>query len=87
MAHGAAEERGGAGELSELPAMPREMCYRCFRPKAACLCADIVPMPTRTRFVLLMSPKEFKEEKAATGRRGAVKVNAVPNRSGTSSIA
>lgn len=48
--------------------MPREMCYRCFRPKAACLCADIVPMPTRTRFVLLMSPKEFKEEKAATGR-------------------
>ncbi len=48
--------------------MPREMCYRCFRPKAACLCADIVPLATRTRFVLLMSPKEFKEEKAATGR-------------------
>lgn len=44
------------------------MCYRCFRPRPACLCADIVPMPTRTRFVLLMSPKEFKEEKAATGR-------------------
>lgn len=48
--------------------MPREMCYRCFRPKGACLCADITPMATRTRFVLLMSPKEFKEEKAATGR-------------------
>lgn len=25
-------------------------------------------MPTRTRFVFLMSPKEFKEEKAGTGR-------------------
>lgn len=48
--------------------MAREMCYRCFRPRPACLCADIVPMATRTRFVLLMSPKEFKEEKAATGR-------------------
>jgi len=48
--------------------MPREMCYRCFRPKASCLCADIAPMATRTRIVLLMSAKEFKEEKAATGR-------------------
>lgn len=48
--------------------MAREMCYRCFRPRPACLCADIVPMATRTRFALLMSPKEFKEEKAATGR-------------------
>jgi DTW domain-containing protein YfiP len=48
--------------------MPREMCYRCFRPSVACLCAAIEPMATRTRFVLLMHPKEWKEEKAATGR-------------------
>lgn len=44
------------------------MCYRCFWPKALCWCPSIQPMATRTRFVLLMSPKEFKEEKAATGR-------------------
>ncbi len=48
--------------------MGRETCYRCFWPKAHCWCGSIVPVPTRTRFVLLMHPKEFKREKAATGR-------------------
>lgn len=48
--------------------MSREMCYRCFWPKAHCWCASIEPMHTRTRFVLLMHPKEWKQEKAATGR-------------------
>ena len=48
--------------------MSRETCYRCFWPKALCWCASITPMETRTRFVFLMHPKEFKEEKAATGR-------------------
>lgn len=48
--------------------MSRETCYRCFWPKALCWCGSIVPMPTRTRFVFLMHPKEFKEEKAGTGR-------------------
>jgi DTW domain-containing protein YfiP len=48
--------------------MSREMCYRCFWPKALCWCPSIQPMETRTRIVLLMSPKEFKQEKAATGR-------------------
>jgi DTW domain-containing protein YfiP len=48
--------------------MSRETCYRCFWPKALCWCGSIVPMPTRTRFVFLMHPKEFKKEKAATGR-------------------
>ncbi len=46
----------------------RVMCYRCFWPKQLCWCASLRPMTTRTRFVFLMSPKEFKEEKAATGR-------------------
>ena len=46
----------------------REMCYRCFWPKAHCWCPSVTPMPTRTRFVFLMHPKEFKEEKANTGR-------------------
>src|SRR5690349_10348663 len=48
--------------------MSRVMCYRCFWPKALCWCASITPMATRTRFVFLMHPKEFKQEKAATGR-------------------
>src|SRR5437868_15385177 len=48
--------------------MPREMCYRCFWPKAQCWCSSIQAMQTRTRFVFLMHPKEFKQEKAATGR-------------------
>jgi DTW domain-containing protein YfiP len=48
--------------------MSREMCYRCFWPKELCWCGSIVPMPTRTHFVFLMHPKEFKQEKAATGR-------------------
>ncbi|MCX6945278.1 MAG: DTW domain-containing protein, partial [Opitutales bacterium] len=48
--------------------MSRETCYRCFWPKSRCWCPSIQPMPTRTRFVFLMHPKEFKREKAATGR-------------------
>jgi DTW domain-containing protein YfiP len=48
--------------------MSRETCYRCFWPKDLCWCASIRPMPTSTRFVFLMHPKEFKREKAGTGR-------------------
>jgi DTW domain-containing protein len=48
--------------------MSRETCYRCFWPKAHCWCPSITPMSTRTKFVFLMHPKEFKREKAATGR-------------------
>lgn len=44
------------------------MCYRCFWPKDLCWCPSLVPMETRTHFVFLMSPKEFKVEKAGTGR-------------------
>ena len=48
--------------------MTREMCYRCFLPQHLCWCGTAIPMPTRTRFVILMHPKEFKHEKAGTGR-------------------
>ncbi|MBI5692002.1 MAG: DTW domain-containing protein [Verrucomicrobia bacterium] len=48
--------------------MARITCYRCFWPKTLCWCESITPMETRTRFVFLMHPKEFKQEKAATGR-------------------
>lgn len=44
------------------------MCYRCFWPREHCWCSSLQAMPTRTRFVFLMHPKEFKEEKAGTGR-------------------
>ena len=48
--------------------MSREMCYRCFWPKHLCWCTSLRPIETRTRLVFLMHPKEFKEEKAGTGR-------------------
>jgi DTW domain-containing protein YfiP len=48
--------------------MSRIMCYRCFWPKPLCWCDSIQPMNTATRFVFLMHPKEFKQEKAGTGR-------------------
>lgn len=48
--------------------MSRITCYRCFWPEPLCWCKSITPMETRTRFVFLMHPKEFKQEKAATGR-------------------
>ncbi len=48
--------------------MSRATCYRCFWPQSLCWCGSITPMETRTQFVFLMHPKEFKKEKAATGR-------------------
>ena len=48
--------------------MSRITCYLCFWPKALCWCQSITPMATLTKFVFLMHPKEFKREKAATGR-------------------
>lgn len=48
--------------------MSRETCYRCFWPKDLCWCPTLQPMATRTKFVFLMHPKEFKKEKASTGR-------------------
>ena len=44
------------------------MCYRCFWPAPLCWCGSITPMPTRTKFVILMHPYEFKRIKANTGR-------------------
>ncbi|MDX2186755.1 MAG: tRNA-uridine aminocarboxypropyltransferase [Opitutaceae bacterium] len=46
----------------------RPTCYRCFWPADLCWCKRIQPIDTETEFVLLMHPKEFKQEKAATGR-------------------
>jgi DTW domain-containing protein YfiP len=46
----------------------RKMCYRCYWPEPLCWCGSITPMPTRTQFVILMHPYEFKRIKANTGR-------------------
>lgn len=48
--------------------MPRETCYKCWRPMSCCLCPSLPPMQTRTRIVLLMHPKEFRHQKCTTGR-------------------
>ena len=48
--------------------MSRVTCYRCFWPQSLCWCASITPFTPRTKFVFLMHPKEFKQEKAGTGR-------------------
>lgn len=44
------------------------MCYKCFWPETLCWCGSVTPMPTRTKFVILMHPHEFKRIKANTGR-------------------
>src|SRR3569832_2071582 len=42
----------------ETPARPlRPTCARCRRPVPVCYCADIHPLPTRTRVVLLQHPR------------------------------
>jgi len=46
----------------------REKCYRCYRPISSCMCKHVEPIVTRTKFVILMHPKEFKKTKNGTGR-------------------
>ena len=46
----------------------REKCYKCYRPKCACVCQYTVePIKTNTKFVILMHPKEFGKTKNGTG--------------------
>jgi DTW domain-containing protein len=47
---------------------PRQNCWQCYRPENACLCSHITKFKTKTHFVILMHPKEFKREKNATGK-------------------
>lgn len=37
------------------------------RPTITCICKHISPLQTKTRFIILMHPKEFKREKNGTG--------------------
>ena len=45
----------------------RQKCYRCFRPKSSCMCRYFSQIETKTKFVILMHPKEFKKVKNNTG--------------------
>ena len=42
-------------------------CYKCMRPSSTCICKHISPFQTKTRFIILMHPKEYKKEKNGTG--------------------
>ena len=39
-------------------AEPRLVCPRCFRPKSGCFCAELQPIATKTRVVILQHPRE-----------------------------
>lgn len=45
----------------------REVCYDCYRPKSSCMCKEITPLTTKTKFVILMHPKEYRKTKNTTG--------------------
>jgi DTW domain-containing protein YfiP len=38
----------------------RETCLRCLRPTDFCVCAELRPVPSRTRVVLLQHPREAR---------------------------
>lgn len=46
----------------------RQTCYQCMRPKTSCLCQYVNPVETKTHFIFLMHPMEYKKEKNGTGR-------------------
>ena len=45
----------------------RTKCYKCRRPSSTCICKHIHSFQTKTRFIILMHPKEYKREKVGTG--------------------
>ncbi len=38
----------------------RDLCLRCLRPRAHCLCDGLSPVPARTRVVFLQHPREAR---------------------------
>ena len=53
---------------------PRKNCYKCMRPSSTCICKHINPVLTKTRFIILMHPKEYKKEKNGTGHMTALQL-------------
>ena len=52
---------------SDCLAPPRESCFVCRRPAAACYCALVKPFNSHPRFVILIQPREAKH-RLGTGR-------------------
>ena len=44
------------------------LCLHCRRRLLTCVCEYLRPFETKSRFVILMHPMEFKKEKVGTGR-------------------
>ena len=65
---------------------PREMCYRCFRARAVCLCNLLPNICNRTGVIVLQHPKEVRHPigTARIARLGLqnVTVSAAPRRGG-----
>jgi len=45
----------------------RDKCYKCYRPFSSCMCSYVNKIDTKTKFVILMHPREFKKTKNGTG--------------------
>jgi len=58
----------GKANSSDIEERQRDRCFQCNRSKATCFCGFVRPFKTRTHFVILMHPKEYKHEKVGTGR-------------------
>ena len=56
----------GASRRNEVEEV-RAKCYRCYRPLSSCMCEHVKPVETKTKFVILMHPKEFQKVKNGTG--------------------
>lgn len=46
----------------------RDLCLVCNRARATCFCKYAKPFETKTRFIILMHPREFKRQRTGTGR-------------------
>ncbi len=44
------------------------LCLTCRRRLLTCVCEHLRPFETKSRFIILMHPMEFKKEKVGTGR-------------------
>ena len=44
------------------------LCLHCRRRLLTCVCKELRPFDTNSRFIILMHPMEFKKEKVGTGR-------------------
>ncbi len=52
--------------LENIPKL--NLCLHCRRRILTCVCQQLRPFETHSRFIILMHPMEFKKEKVGTGR-------------------